>query len=228
MEIATDARYAEKPGALLYERRPDGMADAWLRRNVTREVADMGAEREPVEYWVAEELRLVTGLSREEVAARSDELWAQAEAEGAPTADRLAALEASLEPMPAVYALARMQAATLTDEQALEVPGLYDAWGPDTDYAAGDRRTHGGALYKCLQAHRSQAGWEPGVAPSLWARILPGQDGGVGEWAQPDSTNPYSKGDRVTHKGKTWESLVDGNVWEPGAHGTAALWHEVS
>ena len=41
----------------------------------------------------------------------------------------------------------------------------------------------------------------------------------IGEWAQPDSTNPYMKGDRVTHNGHTWESDIDNNVWEPSVYG---------
>ena len=54
--------------------------------------------------------------------------------------------------------------------------------------------------------------------------MLPGQGGtGIGEWKQPDSTNPYQKGDKVTHNGKTWESTADNNVWEPGVYG----WTEV-
>ena len=128
----------------------------------------------------------------------------------------------------AALALARMQAAQLSDEQALSVPALYDAWAPATSYAAGERVTHQGILYKVLQAHLSAANAAPPEAPSLYARVLPGQSGSgvVGEWEQPDSTNPYAKGDRVTHNGRTWESLVDNNVWEPGATGTASLWRE--
>lgn len=62
------------------------------------------------------------------------------------------------------------------------------------------------------------------AAPSLFAEVLPGQGGtGIGEWKQPDSTNPYQKGDKVTHNGKTWESTADNNVWEPGVYG----WTEV-
>lgn len=131
-------------------------------------------------------------------------------------------------PAEAALALARMQAAQLSDEQALSVPALYDAWAPATSYGAGVRLTYNGVLYKVLQAHLSAANARPGEAPSLYARVLAGQSGSVGEWEQPDSTNPYSKGDRVTHDGKTWESLVDNNVWEPGATGTGALWREVS
>ena len=43
------------------------------------------------------------------------------------------------------------------------------------------------------------------------------------EDVQPDSTNPYAKGDKVTHNGKTWQSTTDNNVWEPGVYG----WEEV-
>ena len=47
--------------------------------------------------------------------------------------------------------------------------------------------------------------------------------GNILEWEQPESTNPYSKGDKVTHNGKTWRSTIDGNVWEPGVYG----WEEI-
>lgn len=131
----------------------------------------------------------------------------------------------------AVRTLARMKAVGLGDEDALKVQALFPAWTVGATYAAGDRVTRSGVLYKCLQAHTALAEWKPEDAPSLWARVLPGQDGnepsdGYAEWEQPDSTNPYSNGDRVTHNGKTWESTADGNVWEPGT--TGAPWKEVS
>lgn len=118
----------------------------------------------------------------------------------------------------------------LSDEQALTVKDLYAGWKEDgVGYIAGDRVQYNGKLYKCLQGHTSQADWSPEAAPSLWAEILAGQEGTpAGEWVQPESTNPYSKGDRVTHNGKTWESLIDGNVWEPGAQGSESLWQEVT
>ena len=117
----------------------------------------------------------------------------------------------------------------LSDEQALTVKDLYADWNENgVGYITGDRVQYNGKLYKCLQGHTSQADWSPEAAPSLWAEILAGQEGtAIGEWVQPESTNPYNKGDRVTHNGKTWESLVDGNVWEPGAQGSESLWKEV-
>lgn len=116
----------------------------------------------------------------------------------------------------------------LTDEQAATVPTLYRAWEPGVNYAAGDRRLYNGILYKCLQAHTAQETWNPADAPSLWAKVLIPDPDVIPEWEQPDSTNPYMKGDKVTHNGKAWESLVDNNVWEPGATGTETLWKEVT
>lgn len=111
----------------------------------------------------------------------------------------------------------------LTDENAVHVKFLYPPW-ETIPYAVGDRVTYEGNLYKCLQAHTAIESWTPTDAPSLWAKILPGQGGTVGEWEQPDSTNPYMIGERVTHNGKTWESIMDYNVYEPGVAG----WEEVN
>lgn len=125
--------------------------------------------------------------------------------------------------------VAQIQAQSLTDEQAIAVKDIYPVWeGNGVSYQKDFYLTHNGKLYKVLQAHTSQEDWAPDAAPSLFAEVLPGQDGtGIGEWARPGSTNPYMIGDRVTHNGKTWESLVDNNVWEPGAQGSEALWKEV-
>lgn len=39
-------------------------------------------------------------------------------------------------------------------------------------------------------------------------------------WVQPtDASNAYPKGWTLTHNGKTWISLISGNVWEPGISG---------
>lgn len=107
----------------------------------------------------------------------------------------------------------------LTDEQAATVPILYRPWEVGVDYAAGERRTYKGGLYRCLAPHTSQETWNPADAPSLWAKVLIPDPDVIPEWEQPDSTNPYMKGDKVMHNGKTWVSDVDNNVWEPGVYG---------
>ena len=116
----------------------------------------------------------------------------------------------------------------LTDEQAVKVVALFPLWNPQATYAVGDRVRYAGNLYRCLQPHTAQETWNPVDAPSLWAKVLTDPSGAVLPWEQPDSTNPYMKGDKVTHNGKTWESLVDNNVWEPGVTGTENLWKEVA
>lgn len=118
--------------------------------------------------------------------------------------------------------------AMLTDEQALQVTILYPLWDDTKTYAVGDRVRYAGNLYRCLQPHTAQETWNPADAPSLWAKVLTSETGEILPWVQPDSTNPYMTGDKVTHNGKTWESLVDNNVWEPGAVGTESLWKEVA
>lgn len=111
-----------------------------------------------------------------------------------------------------------------TDEVAATVPAMYPEWSGDgVSYKIGDRILFNGALYKVLQNHTSQSAWTPEAAPSLFAKILIPDSTKIPEWEQPDSTNPYKKGDRVTYNGKTWESTIDSNVWAPGAYG----WTEI-
>lgn len=112
----------------------------------------------------------------------------------------------------------------LEDSKALDYTELFPMWKEDTAYEVGARVRFEGILYKCLQAHTSQSTWTPTDAPSLWARVLIPDPETIPEWIQPDSTNPYMIGDKVTHNGKTWESNVDNNVWEPGVYG----WDEVT
>lgn len=115
-------------------------------------------------------------------------------------------------------------AATLDDETALTGVELFPLWAIGRAYATGDRVQHGGTLYKCIQAHTSQADWTPDATPALFAKVLIPDETAIPEWVQPDSTNPYMKGDKVLHNGKTWTSDIDNNVWEPGVYG----WTEVS
>lgn len=113
---------------------------------------------------------------------------------------------------------------SLEDSDALDAVVLYPKWKADTDYGVGYRVRHNGVLYEVLVAHTSQSTWTPDVTPSLFAKVLIPDENVVPEWEQPESTNPYSKGDIVKHNGKTWKSDIDTNVWEPGVYG----WSEVS
>lgn len=113
---------------------------------------------------------------------------------------------------------------SVDDNIALRMVEFYPEWAAGQDYTAGFKVQYNGTLYKVLTAHTSQDDWTPDAAPSLWAKVLIPDETVVPEWEQPDSTNPYNAGDKVTHNGKTWVSDVDNNVWEPGVYG----WSEVS
>lgn len=105
------------------------------------------------------------------------------------------------------------------DEQALEAVAAYPAWQANKSYVTGDRIRYNDVLYKVLQAHTSQDDWTPDAAVSLFAKVLISDPNTIPAWVQPDSTNPYQKGDKVTHSGSTWVSTIDNNVWEPGVYG---------
>ena len=116
-------------------------------------------------------------------------------------------------------------AQSLSDEVALEVSNFYPNWdGNGVNYTANFRLRYEGVLYKVLQDHTSQPDWTPVTAPSLFAKVLIEDPNVISEWEQPDSTNPYMTGDKVSHNGKTWVSTRDNNVWEPGVYG----WSEVT
>lgn len=106
----------------------------------------------------------------------------------------------------------------LTDEQAEIVTNMYPEWKIDISYAIGERIKYDNKLYRCVQIHTSQIGWEPPITPALWVRTVP--DGDIPDWVQPTGAqDAYNKNDKVKHNGSTWISNVDANVWEPGVYG---------
>ena len=113
---------------------------------------------------------------------------------------------------------------SLTDEDALQAVELYPAWQTGTAYTVDERIRYNSTLYRCVQAHTSQADWTPDATPALWTVVSLDE---WPEWVQPTGAqDAYRVGDKVSHNGKHWISEVDGNVWEPGIYGN--LWSEVS
>ena len=101
---------------------------------------------------------------------------------------------------------------------------LFAEWEPGVNYTVGQLRRYGDTLYRCVQAHTSQADWTPPATPAMWTVTSdPAEE--WPEWSQPlGAHDAYSKGDKVSHKGKHWTSTADANVWEPGVYG----WDEVT
>lgn len=101
---------------------------------------------------------------------------------------------------------------------------LFAEWAYPVAYTVGQLRRHNGTLYKCVQAHTSQADWTPDATASLWIVAAdPAEEWPA--WSQPfGAHDAYAKGDKVSHNGKHWISTADANVWEPGVYG----WTEVT
>ena len=100
---------------------------------------------------------------------------------------------------------------------------VIDNWAVGVAYYTDDLRMHDGKRYRCLQSHTSQADWAPDLAPALWVEERDPDT--LAEWVQPDSTNPYMTGDRVTYGGTVYESVIDNNVWSPADY--PAGWRDV-
>lgn len=111
------------------------------------------------------------------------------------------------------------------DKDAEDKAWAFPSWKTDTPYTVDERVQYESLLYKCIQAHTSQSDWTPDVTPALWKRVSVDE---FPEWIQPTGAHDsYSIGDKVSHAGKHWESLVDGNVWEPSTS-VPTLWKEVA
>ena len=111
--------------------------------------------------------------------------------------------------------------ASLSDEDALEVPMIFDPWTVGHTYAVGDRVLYEENLYRCEQAHTAQEDWKPSETKALWTNIaLPHE---IPVWVQPTGAqDAYNTGDKVHYPEATdpvYVSLVDANVWAPDVYG---------
>lgn len=113
------------------------------------------------------------------------------------------------------------QAMSQIEDDAVAIEGtiLFPEWKPEVAYVTGTRVKYNDVLYKVLQDHTSQETWTPVDAPSLFAQVLIPDENVIPEWVQPESTNPYMKGDKVTFEGAVYQSTIDNNVWAPNAYG---------
>lgn len=61
------------------------------------------------------------------------------------------------------------EAGAIDATTAAEHAELFAPWAYPISYKVGNIRRYGGALYKCVQDHTSQADWTPDTAASLWS-----------------------------------------------------------
>lgn len=110
---------------------------------------------------------------------------------------------------------------SLPDVDALEAVELFPAWAENIVYTVGERIRYNSTLYRCEQAHTSQADWTPDATPALWTAVSLDE---WPEWVQPTGAqDAYRIGDKVSHNGKHWICTLDYCTYEPGVYG----WDEV-
>lgn len=119
----------------------------------------------------------------------------------------------------AIAFVSMAESGSIDDVTASEQSLLFAEWTVNVAYAVGALRRYGDTLYRCVQAHTSQAGWEPPTAASLWSVTSdPAEEWPA--WSAPlGAHDAYANGAKVSHNQKHWISTVDGNVWEPGVYG---------
>ena len=84
---------------------------------------------------------------------------------------------------------------TVDDNTALRMVAFYPEWADNAEYTAEYKVQRNGKLWRCIQAHTSQAGWEPENAASLWTEICESHAGTL------DDPIPYS-GNMALESGK--------------------------
>ena len=126
----------------------------------------------------------------------------------------------------ALRRLIEKAAISLPDEDALAAVELFPAWQTDTAYDKGIRVRYDGKLYRCEQAHTSQADWTPPDTPALWTEVA--EPGEIPVWRQPTGAqDAYRIGDKVHYPGKddpVYISTIDYNTYAPDVYG----WEVVS
>ena len=110
--------------------------------------------------------------------------------------------------------------ASLVDDDALEAVELFPEWATGTAYTVGQRVRYEDKLYRCEQAHTSQADWTPDAVPALWTEVA--KPGEIPVWVQPTGAqDAYMTGDKVhypTAEDPVYESTIDYNVYSPEAY----------
>lgn len=110
-------------------------------------------------------------------------------------------------------------AKTAPDEQACQFPSLFDNWAVGVTYAKDARVQSGDKLWKCLQAHTSQADRKPEKTPALWVEVAaPNEYREIKE--NMLSTEAFELDEIGWYKDKDnlFKSKIPNNVYTPDAY----------
>lgn len=103
--------------------------------------------------------------------------------------------------------LIRQQINTLDvdDNTALRMTEFYPEWTNGQAYTAAYKVQYGGNLWRCMQAHTAQSGWEPSTATaSLWEQICESHDGTLADPIPYSGNMALENGKYYTQDGATY------------------------
>ena len=103
--------------------------------------------------------------------------------------------------------LIRQQINTLAvdDQTALRMTEFYPEWTSGQGYTAAYKVRYGGKLWRCVQAHTAQSGWEPSTATaSLWEQICESHDGTLADPIPYSGNMALENGKYYTQDGVTY------------------------
>ena len=147
--------------------------------------------------------------------------------DGIKEAEKKAAQQGAMQKLAQMQALT--MAATMPKDKLLGIKALFPEWEDLIGRSITKINTpyiqYQDKLYLVNQYHTPQSDWLPNATPALYSEVAP--PGSIAPWVQPlgahDAYNKPGSGlpksDPVTHKGKTWTSSINADVWEPGVYG---------
>lgn len=98
------------------------------------------------------------------------------------------------------------------DATALRWIDFYPEWSSSNTYVTGFKVNYNDRLWRCIQAHTSQIGWEPVNTPSLWEEICESHSGTIDD-PIPYNNNMTLESDKYyTQFGVTYRCIRDTGV----------------
>lgn len=97
----------------------------------------------------------------------------------------------------------------LDDAEALEVKGIYAEWEVGVSVKVHEKRLYGDKLYRCVQAHTTQADWTPDVSASMWEVIDETHAGTIDDPIPYDGNMALENGKYYIQGGVTYHCTRD-------------------
>ena len=117
-----------------------------------------------------------------------------------------------------------LESDSVTEQQLSDIATIYPQWRVNKYYQTNEIFVKDSLLFRVIQAHTSQADWQPETTASLYTPYRPA--GEITDWVQPTGAHDaYMKGEKVRYNGNTFESVIDNNTWSPAAY--PAGWKQI-